>query len=86
MAENLKKLDYQQIIKSTYDLDSNSTRTANISSLVPEPFDGFEFTYVTSGNGIGELETVVYKLGATTVATLTLAYNASDQLISVVRS
>lgn len=58
-------------------------------SLVPETQDYVALTYVASGNGVGEIETVVYKTGGaggTTVATLTLAYNASNKLTSVTRS
>ncbi len=46
-------------------------------------------TYVSAGNGAGEIETVTYKtggVGGTTVATLTLAYNASNELSSVTKS
>lgn len=64
-----------------------SAKTA--AALVPEPFDFQSITYVTVGNGIGQIETVVYKLGGaggTLVATLTLAYDAQDRLSSVTRS
>lgn len=53
--------------------------------LIPE-YDSIDLTYVAAGNGAGEIETVVYKLGATTVATLTLAYNASDEISSITKS
>lgn len=56
--------------------------------LVPEEFDYQAITYVTSGDGIGEIETVTYKTGGaggTTVATLTLAYDANDRLASVTK-
>jgi hypothetical protein len=52
---------------------------------IPE-HDEIELTYVTSGNGIGEIGTVVYKLNSTTVATLTLSYDANDKLSGVVKS
>lgn len=51
--------------------------------------DFVALTYVAAGNGAGELETVVYKTGGvagTTVATLTLAYNASDKLSTITKS
>ncbi len=56
------------------------------SSLVSEPFDSQTLTYVASGNGVGEIETVVYKLGVTTVATLTLSYDVQNRLTGVVRT
>lgn len=46
-------------------------------------------TYVAAGNGAGEIETVVYKTGGsggTTVAILTLAYNASNEISSITKS
>jgi len=56
--------------------------------------DGFDFgkytaisiTYVAAGNGAGEIETVVYKNGGQTTATLTLAYDASNNLETVTKS
>lgn len=56
------------------------------SSFEIPPYDSFELTYVASGNGAGEIETIVYKNGATTVATLTIAYNASNEIASVTKS
>lgn len=59
------------------------------ASLVPEAHDHITISYVTSGNGIGEIETVVYRTGGaggTIVATLTLAYDANDNLSSVTKS
>ena len=51
--------------------------------------DYIALTYVASGDGVGEIETVVYKeggSGGTTVGTLTLAYNASNELSSVTKT
>lgn len=52
-------------------------------SLVPAAFDNITLTYVVSGNGIGQIQTATYKLGATTVKTLTLTYDASNNLVTV---
>ena len=49
-------------------------------------YDYIELTYVATGNGEGEIETVVYKLSTVTLATLTLAYNVDDKLISVTKT
>lgn len=68
-------------------LDSFAAKTA--AALVPESHDYISMTYVAAGNGEGEIETVTYKTGGaagTTVATLTLAYDASNKLTSVTRS
>lgn len=88
----LSQLDANQVIRGTATRTEDgqlAQKTVNVASLVSEPYDHLDLTYVTVGNGIGEIETVVYKQGGpsgTTVATLTLGYNASDQLISVTRS
>ena len=58
-------------------------------SFVAEAFDYIALTYVPSGNGVGEIQTAVYKTGGaagTTVATLTLAYDGSNRLSSVTKS
>lgn len=69
------------------DIDAINARMAG--SLTNVAYDYIALTYVTVGNGIGEIETVVYKTGGsggTTVATLTLAYDANDKLSSVTRT
>jgi hypothetical protein len=55
-------------------------------SLVPAAYDEIDLTYVASGAGVGQIETAVYKLASATVATLTLSYDGSDRLSSVVKS
>ena len=64
-----------------------SAKTA--SNAVTVPYDYQAFTYVAAGDGMGEIETVTYKIGGaggTTVATLTMAYNGDDKLASVTKS
>ena len=63
-----------------------ATEEKQNASVSPVPFawDHRDFTYVTVGNGIGQIETIVYKTGGaggTTVATRTFAYDANDQVI-----
>ena len=55
-------------------------------NLVPSEYNEIELTYVTAGNGIGEIETVTYKYSGNTVAVLTLSYDGTSRLINVVRS
>lgn len=55
-------------------------------TLVPENYDNLVLTYVPSGNGAGQVQTVTYKLSTTTIATLTLSYDSGNNLTSVVRS
>lgn len=54
--------------------------------LVPAKFDEIAVTYVAAGNGVGEVQTAVFKLAAATVATLTLSYNSSNKLTGVVKT
>lgn len=66
---------------------ANWTRMGN--GLVPSGYDYIGLTYVASGNGAGEIETVTYKTGGsggTTIATLTLTYDASDRIATVTKS
>jgi len=49
-------------------------------------YDDVTLTYVASGNGAGEIETVVFKYLTVTVTTLTLSYNSDDKLINVVQT
>jgi hypothetical protein len=66
---------------------SLSTITQN--TIVISEHDHIAMTYVASGDGEGEIQTVTYKTGGasgTTVATLTLTYDASNRLSSVTRS
>lgn len=57
-----------------------------ITPFAPPEYDEIALTYVTSGNGTGEIETVIYKLSTVTQATLTLSYDANDKLSGVLKS
>lgn len=51
--------------------------------------DYISLTYVPSGNGVGEIQTVTYKQGGasgTVVGVLTLAYDSSNKLSTVTKS
>lgn len=69
--------------------EDNPLAVMNFGNLVPSKYDYISLTYVSGGNGDGEVETVTYKtggIGGTTVATLTLTYDADNNLSSVTRS
>ena len=60
-----------------------------LNSLIPENYDSLALVYYNAGNGAGQVETVSYYQGGlagTLVATLTLSYNGSGQVSSVVRT
>lgn len=61
-----------------------NVRTAG--SLTPVNYDEVDLTYILVGNGTGQIGTAVYKLATATVRTLTLTYDASNRLSTVVAS
>lgn len=65
-----------------HDGELQSKKVSLINQLVPEKFDSIELTY----NVNGDIETVVYKQGADTVATLTLEYDGDNNLSKVTKS
>jgi hypothetical protein len=81
------KLDANQVIREVFDASDEALRVKQIGgTLVPDTYDSIELSYVSAGNGVGEIGTVIYKLDAATIATLTLSYDVSNRLISVVKS
>jgi len=78
------KLDSTQTTKQAFDETQDAHRVMPISgSPVTEPYDQQVLTYITSGNGTGEVGTITYKLNGSTVATLTLTYNADNKVIDI---
>ena len=60
-----------------------------VGALVPASYNYIALTYVAAGNGLGEVETAIYKTGGsggTTVATLTLTYDSSNRVATVTRT
>lgn len=91
-ANGMSQLDHTQVIRkqATETTDGQlAQKTVNIGSLITEPYDYIALTYVAAGPGAGEIETVTYKSGGsagTTVATLTLSYDASNRIQDITRS
>lgn len=82
-------IPFEDIMQGAYDENNESWKIINTGQLVSEEYDYIALTYVSSGNGAGEIETVTYKNGGssgTTVATLTLTYDSSDRIIAVERT
>lgn len=75
---------------SNYKSDGNGNLVRDIADgFQIGAYDYIALTYVPSGNGVGEIETVTYKTGGasgTTLATLTLSYDGSNKLSSVTAS
>lgn len=97
-----KNVGAKKVSVWAYDADSDSLQRIGgvdagdgtfgiqaLGGLVPKKYDHLTLTYVASGNGVGEIETVTYRdggSGGTTVATLTLTYNANGDIITIART
>jgi len=58
-------------------------------SLAPVTFNHQSFTYVTVGNGVGEVETITYRQGGAAgniVAVVTFTYDGSNRLATAERT
>lgn len=88
----MSSLDHTQVIRKQVIENADGTlaqRTVNVANLITQAYDYISLTYVAAGNGAGEIETVTYKTGGaagTTVATLTLTYDASNRIQDITRS
>jgi len=80
-------LDSGQVIEASFDPLYDVINVRNISgTLVPDVYDQIDLTYVPSGPGAGQIQTAIYKLQSVTIATLTISYDGSNRISSVVRT
>ena len=86
----VSKPDYSTGASTTTNLDAGTYSLTQITEGLSIPkYDFIALTYVTAGNGTGEISTVTYKQGGTSglvVATLTLGYDSSNRLNAVTRT
>ena len=61
--------------------DKRALDTVSLSDLIKVPYDHFTLTYVTTGNGVGEISTMTLIENSITVGVLTLTYDSSNRLI-----
>ena len=84
------KPDYSTGFSTTTNLDAGTYSVTQIADGLSIPkYDYISLTYVASGDGVGEIQTVTYKTGGAsgiTVGALTLGYDASDRLSTVTRT
>ena len=69
--------------------DTQTTLLQGIAGFTVTGYDYIALTYVAAGNGAGEIETAIFKSGGvdgTTIATLTLTYNASNEIATVTKT
>ena len=76
-------LDSNQAIKAVYDKSKIALRTIAFNSLVPEDYDRIDLSYITTGNGTGEIGVVSYLKDSFIVAMLSLSYDSQDRIIKV---
>lgn len=89
-ANGLSQLDAQQVIRKQARVNSDGSLSQSVAldggTLVTEQYDEIDLTYVPSGPGTGEIQTVTYKFQGSTVAILTMTYDGSNRLSTVIRS
>lgn len=69
--------------------DAQTTLLQGIGGFTLTGYDYIALTYVAAGNGVGEIETATFKTGGaggTTIATLTLTYNDSNEVATVTKT
>lgn len=79
----LNNFDANQTLKKVYDNTGNFLRVSAFSPPSPSEYDNLLIAYISGGAGDGEIGTVLYKLGGTTIATLTLTYDGSNRISTV---
>jgi hypothetical protein len=60
----------------------------DIAGLYIPQHDYISLTYVAAGNGVGEIETITYKQGGAsgaTVAVMTLGYDSNNKLETITK-
>lgn len=72
-------------------LSTIATATAGLNlrtagSLTPVAYDEIDLAYVPSGNGAGQIQTASFKLLGTLVKTVTITYDVSNRISTVVAS
>lgn len=95
----LSKRDFPQILKAVFNEAEQALAVTGTlvpggaalpviqeNSLITSQYDEIDLSYYASGANIGQLETVTYKLAGSTVNTLTLSYDGSNNLTSVVKT
>jgi len=82
------KLDSTQVLKEAFDDTTGKLEVLSTEASVGADYDHQTLTYVTAGNGIGEVGTITYRTGGaagTIVATVTLTYDASNRVSTIAR-
>ncbi len=98
-VDNLQKVRVKVNSSGVVALPTGAATAANQTTAITElnklvgfeitAYDFIVLTYVAAGNGAGEIETAVFKTGGSggsTIATLTLAYDASNEISSVTKT
>lgn len=76
-------------VPSAYNPNQLEDELNAIAGFVTNGYDYIALTYVSAGNGAGQIETATYKTGGsggTTVATITLTYDASNRVATITKT
>lgn len=69
------------VYENTIDTPSEETLKKLVNFAIGE-YDEIIIEYVTAGNGIGEIDSVIYKLNSVVVTNLIFMYDTSNRLIN----
>lgn len=78
-------LDEGQIERAVYDKEKIAKRVIALDALVPEDYDEYDMSYISSGPGVGEVGLITFKKAALVVAAVSFSYDASNRVINVKR-
>lgn len=87
ISSSVKDLERDKFIEAGD--NEPAVRVINFANFIQTSYDYIALTYVSAGNGAGEIETVTYKSGGssgTTIATLTITYNGDDKIETITKS
>lgn len=73
------------VLRKSFDPDNNLINVNALNSFVPARYDEIDITYISGGNGDGEIGTVSWLLDNETISTISLTYDSSNRLINIVK-
>jgi hypothetical protein len=82
VLQNIADLDFSTKTKQ----DEIISKLGDVSGFDIPRYDEIDIRYVPSGNGVGEIQYVIYSYHSVMVSMLTLTYNSSNKLINVTQA
>ena len=78
-------LDEGQIFRAVYDKPKIALRVYGVDALVPEDYDSYEVSYITAGNGIGDVGLLTFLKSAAIVAAISFTYDTQHRFLKAER-